>query len=120
MIPYLLDRFRTDAAALRQRAGVLRSGTPQPGPDRDTSLRMADACDDVVAMVEAIPASDGAADMVATLSALIPLLEQRATAARDTPAIRAVYVGAATRIREIGDAESAHRGGRDDDGNDDA
>ena len=105
---YLLDRFRTDAAALRQRAEFLRDGTPAAGPDTATSRRMADACDAVIAMLEAIPDADDASTMINPLTALIPMLEQRAAAASGTPPVRAVYAGAATRIREIADAESRH------------
>ncbi len=105
---YLLNRFRTDAAALRQRAESLRDGTPAAGPDAATSRRMAEACDEVIAMLEAIPDADDASTMINTLAALIPMLEQRSAAASGTPPVRAVYAGAATRIREIADAETRH------------
>ena len=111
---YLIDRFRADAAALRQRVVLLQSGAPPLGPDALTSLRMAEACDDVIAIVEAIPESDETTAVVSTLTAIIPLLERRAAAASDAPAVRAVYAGAATRIREIAAAESGHSlGGAD-------
>ncbi|MBL0170233.1 MAG: hypothetical protein IPP90_05780 [Gemmatimonadaceae bacterium] len=108
MLPraYLLDRFRTDASVLRQRAETLRGSPPQPGPDADTSARMAAACDDVIGMIDAIPVTDDALAMITTLTALIPLLEQRAAAVAGTPAVRAVYAGAATRIREVAAAET--------------
>lgn len=105
-VGYLLDRFRTDADALRQRSTALRGGPPQPGPDAPTSLRMAEACDEVVAMVGAIPDGGDTAQLIATLTALIPLLERRAAAAANAPPVRAVFAGAATRIREIADAEA--------------
>jgi hypothetical protein len=49
----------------------------------------------------------GAQDAIAVLDALlavVPLLEQRAQQ-QSVPAVRAVYAGAATRIREVRDAE---------------
>jgi hypothetical protein len=108
-IQYLCDRFRSDADALRQRAATLRATPPQPGPDGATSLRMADACDDVVDMVGAIPDDDDAGTMIASLTALIPLLERRAAAVASVPPVRAVFAGAATRIREIADAEARNQ-----------
>lgn len=104
-VQYLLDRFQGDADALRARSAALRSGGPQPGPDADTSQRMATACDDVCAMLRALPASDDVTAMLDALDALVPLLEQRANAATKSPPLRAVYVGAATRIREVIAAE---------------
>lgn len=104
---YLLDRFRADADTLRQRAAALRRGPAQPGPDANTSLQMAGACDDVFAMIEALPAAAAVSDMLDALSALVPLLEQRAAAA-NVPPLRAVYVGAATRIREVTSVERQH------------
>ena len=106
---YLLNRFRTDAAALRQRAESLRDGLPTAGPDAATSRRMAEACDEVIAMLEAIPEANDASTMINTLAALIPMLEQRASATSGTPSVRAVYAGAATRMREIADAETRHQ-----------
>lgn len=70
------------------------------------SSRMADACDAVVAMVSAIVADPDVAVEVEALIALVPLLEQRAAAAESFPPVRAVYAGAATRIREVRDVES--------------
>ena len=49
-----MSRFRSDADALRERAAFLSSAPPQPGPDAATSIRMAEACDDVTAMIDAI------------------------------------------------------------------
>ncbi len=114
MRAYLLDRFRTDGETLRQRVntlrtrGATRSGPSQPGPDAAMSERMANACDDVVAMIEAIPEHDDVEVVAGTLRALIPLLEQRAAQSVAAPPVRAVYVGAATRIREVVDAELRH------------
>ena len=70
---------------------------------------MADACDEVIAMLEASPDADDASTLINTLAALIPMLEQRAAATSGTPPVRAVYAGAATRIREIADAETKHQ-----------
>lgn len=102
---YLLTRFHADANALRLRATTLLKGPPQPGPDAAMSTRMADACDDVVATLSAIPPACDALAEIAALSAVIPLLEQRAAAAVKYPPVRAVYAGAATRIREVKQAE---------------
>jgi hypothetical protein len=105
-VQYLLGRFRTDASALRERAAALRNQKPKGGPDAATSLRMAEACDEVVAMVSAIPDGDDTEKVIAALTALIPLLERRAAAVASAAPVRAVFVGAATRIREIADAEA--------------
>jgi hypothetical protein len=102
---YLLDRFRADADALRQRVAALRAGRPAPGPDAATSERMAAACEEVAAMLAALPESRDADAALAALDALVPLLEQRAGREAKAPAVRAVYAGAATRIREVGAAE---------------
>ncbi len=108
---YLLDRFRTDSAALHQRAASLsaagrKSAAPTPGPDADASRRMAVACDTVVAMIDAVPESLDAVQSLASIAALLPLLEHRAAQETSSPAVRAVYIGAATRIREVQAAES--------------
>ena len=60
-------------------------------------------------MLEAIPEANDASTMINTLAALIPMLEQRASATSGTPSVRAVYAGAATRMREIADAETRHQ-----------
>ena len=107
---YLLDRFRTDAAALRQRGVQLRAiprgSAPPPGPDAATSERMAAACEDVVAMIGAIPAGSSHAETANALAAMLPLLEQRAVREAASPPTRAVFAGAATRIREMQEAEA--------------
>lgn len=105
-VQYLLGRFRTDATALRERAAALRNQKPKGGPDAATSLRMAEACDEVVAMVGAIPENDDPATVIDALTALIPLLDRRAGASASAAPVRAVFVGAATRIREIAEAEA--------------
>ncbi|MES2523634.1 MAG: hypothetical protein V4617_13095 [Gemmatimonadota bacterium] len=110
---YLLDRFRSDAAALRQRADALhaaaRTSTAIPGPDAETSSRMAAACDDVVAMIEAIPDGSDPAAVLSSIAALSPLLDARAQREAVSPAVRAVYAGAATRIREVQQMEATAR-----------
>ncbi len=103
---YLVNRFQSDAAVLRERAALMARGTKVPGPDAATSSRMADGCDEVVAMLLAI-ASDGDADAdLDAIMALIPLLEHRADEHKSNPAVRSVYAGAATRIREVRSAEA--------------
>jgi len=109
MLAYLLDRFRTDADTLRARAATLRNGPAQPGPDANMSTAMANACDTVTAMLQAVPATADAPDILASLQALIPLLEKHAHA-EAAPPVRAVYAGAATRVREVTDAEAQHLG----------
>ena len=103
---YLVNRFQTDAAVLRERVALMARGTNVPGPDAMTSSRMADACDDVVAMLMAM-ASNGDADAeLDAIMALVPLLERRASEQQSNPAVRSVYAGAATRIREVRSAEA--------------
>jgi hypothetical protein len=103
---YLVHRFQADAAVLRERVAAIARGTKVPGPDAATSGRMADACDEVVAMLLAI-ASHGDADAeLDAIMALVPLLEHRANGQPSNPAVRSVFAGAATRIREVRSAES--------------
>ena len=111
---YLLTRFHADADALRIRATTVQKGPPQPGPDAAMSTRMAEACDDVVATLSAIPPASDAQAEIAALLAVIPLLEQRASAAAKHPPVRAVYAGAATRIREVKQAEDRRLSGGED------
>jgi hypothetical protein len=113
---YLLDRFRTDAAALRQRADALRNAARagrasdnMPGPDAVTSERMAAACEDVVAMLSAIPDGSDPVAVLSSIAALSPLLDMRAQREVAWPAVRAVYAGAATRIREVQQVEATAR-----------
>ena len=109
---YLLGRFRADAETLRQRAAALERGVATAGPDAATSRRMAEACADVVALLEHLGATRTTSNGVARepdlddIAALVPVLELRAAAEVAMPSVRAVYVGAATRIREILAAES--------------
>lgn len=102
---YLIHRFRGDAEALRSRCAVLQRGTTVPGPDLPTSRQMATACETVVRMLEAVaPHGDAAAELSA-LVALIPVLDQHARGHAASPPVRAVFAGAATRIREVEAAE---------------
>ncbi len=103
---YLVNRFQTDAVVLRERVALMARGTKVPGPDAATSRRMADACDEVVAMLLAVAGSGHAATELEAIMALVPLLEHRATEQQSNPAVRSVYVGAATRIREVRLAEA--------------
>jgi hypothetical protein len=113
---YLMHRFRGDAHALRERTAALRQGTKIPGPDATTSGRMADACDVVVRLLEGLGSQDDVPREIAALVALIPHLEERARASATIPPVRAVYAGAATRIREVETAEAqARAAARDDD-----
>jgi len=103
---YLVNRFQTDAVVLRERVALMARGTKVPGPDAATSNRMAEACEEVVAMLLAI-ASNGDADAeLDAIMALVPLLEHRASEQQSNPAVRSVYAGAATRIREVRSAEA--------------
>ncbi|WP_411278539.1 hypothetical protein [Gemmatimonas sp.] len=103
---YLVNRFQSDAVVLRERVALMARGTKVPGPDSATSSRMADACDEVVAMLLAI-ASNGDADAeLDAITALVPLLDHRAAEQQSNPAVRSVFAGAATRIREVRSAEA--------------
>lgn len=118
---YLVHRFRGDAQSLRDRLTALQRGTKLPGPDAAMSRRMAEACDAVAAMIDSIAPQDSLEEELAALGALVPLLEQRAKANEQAPPVRAVYAGAATRIREVEAAEARARGEGDvpaDDGDD--
>ena len=98
---YLIHRFRGDAQALRSRCEVLQRGTKVPGPDLPTSRQMASACDTVVGLLEAIAPHQESAAGLSALVALIPVLEQHARGHAASPPVRAVFAGAATRIREV-------------------
>ncbi|WP_373060676.1 hypothetical protein [Gemmatimonas sp.] len=103
---YLVNRFQSDAAALRERVALMARGTKVPGPDAATSSRMADGCDEVVAMLLAIAGTGNANTDLDAIMALVPLLEHRAVEQKSNPAVRSVYAGAATRIREVRSAEA--------------
>ena len=103
---YLVERFESDAAMLRERVAVLARGTKVAGPDAATSRGMADGCEEVAAMLRAIVSTGEASRDLEAVMALVPLLEHRAAEPKLLPAVRAVYVGAATRIREVWLAEA--------------
>ena len=113
---YLMHRFRGDAEALRSRCEVLQRGTKVPGPDLPTSRQMATACDTVVSMLEAIAPHEDAAAELSALVALIPVLEQHARGHAMSPPVRAVFAGAATRIREVEAVEQRAAQSAADDG----
>ena len=100
---YLIDRFRGDAATLRDRSATLAGGTVLPGPDLATSRQMAEACSAVADLLDALPPADADHEMEALLT-LIPTLESRARGVGHPP-VRAVFAGAITRIREV---QAAH------------
>ena len=83
-----------------------RSVLKVAGPDAATSRGMADGCEEVAAMLRAIVSTGEASRDLEAVMALIPLLEHRAAEPKLLPAVRAVYVGAATRIREVWLAEA--------------
>ena len=74
-------------------------------------------------MLLAIASHGDASVELDAIMALVPLLEHRATEQQSNPAIRSVYAGAATRIREVRLAEAqsspAHDDVDDDDTDDD-
>jgi hypothetical protein len=100
-----MDRFAADAATLRERAAQL-AGQPVPphGPSAEVSARMAEACDDVLALL-ATASGDDVLVALDTLNALRPTLDARAQHASD-PFIRSVYAGASARIADIVQQES--------------
>lgn len=106
---YLVERFRSDAATLRQRSDGLSSvsGTVV-GPDAALSRHMADACDEVAGLAELLPADCSVTDILVALQHLLPELARRAAdpALSAAPAVRSVYAGAATRVQELIAAES--------------
>jgi hypothetical protein len=121
---YLLDRFASDAATLRERAAQL-AGKPSPahGPDAVASERMAEACDHVGALLTDL--SEHVLEQLAALDELLPRLAALAERAEDA-FVRSVYGGAATRISDIVAKERAALGtddpddtSDDGDGNDD-
>ncbi|WP_291163976.1 hypothetical protein [Gemmatimonas sp. UBA7669] len=101
---YLQQRFTQDAQQLRERVAQLRAGSSMPGPDAATSDAMANACDTVVAMLDALPTHDDVELLIRDLLALVPVLERHAQNAKQPP-VRAVFIGAATRVREVTSAE---------------
>lgn len=105
---YLIERFRTDGATLRQRAAAISAAPkPPPGPDAALSRGMADACDAVAALAEQLPVRASVEEIIAALKAMLPELQQHANSlqAQKSPAIKSVYVGASTRVQELITAE---------------
>lgn len=102
---YLIDRFTTDASTLRARAAQLAGQQAPPhGPSAESSARMADACEEVLALLGSASAEDILAALDA-LNALRPTLDARALSAAD-PFVRSVYAGAAARIADIVEQET--------------
>ncbi len=120
-LTYLLDRFATDATTLRARAAHLAGkNAPEHGPDTEASIRMAEACEDVLALLNDIEveSDDEMLDALDDLGPELHALSERATDAF----VRSVYGGAATRISEIvrkTHGEEDGEDGEDDDADDD-
>lgn len=99
-LTYLLDRFATDATTLRARAAHLAGrNAPEHGPDADASIRMAEACEDVLALLNNL-STESDDEMLDALDALGPELHSLSERATDA-FVQSVYGGAATRIAEI-------------------
>lgn len=99
-LTYLLDRFATDATTLRARADHLAGRkAPEHGPDAAASIRMAEACEDVLALLNnlSVTAPDNVLDALEGLGPELHALSERATDAF----VRSVYGGAATRISDV-------------------
>lgn len=132
---HLAGRFAADAQALRRRAeqlGTTRGASPAgaagtkaagkgapkgavarppAGPDAAACARMADACERVSTLFA------GARD-VASLGALVPLLEQTLADER-TPEARHVYAGALSSVRDLlGEADDDEEDDDDEEGDD--
>ncbi len=101
---YLIERFTEDARVLHERVATMRRGTKVPGPDAATSERMAEACEDVVAIIEDVEHAQwlSTSDLVATV---IPIFEEHMKENQGDAAIRSVYAGAIARAREVAEAE---------------
>lgn len=103
---YLISRFTEDARALHERVSTMRRGTKVPGPDAATSERMADACEDVIDLLEEIGADgEEEPDTTALAAALVPQLEARMKQHQAQAAVRSVYAGAIARLREVEEVE---------------
>lgn len=99
-LTYLLDRFATDAVTLRARTDLLR-GKPAPehGPDGNASREMAEACEQVIAMLKDLEQQSDEA-LLDALDALGPELHALSERAPND-FVRSVYGGAATRIEQV-------------------
>ncbi len=107
---YLLDRFTTDAATLRERVAQLTGHkAPEHGPDAETSALMAEACDRVVEMLHDIPDDLDRGGLRDALLNLGPALHGHAERTSD-PFQKSVYTGAAARIAEIVKRDAAADG----------
>lgn len=78
-----------------------------PGPDAALSLAMASACEEVAGLAELLPRVASLTEILSALQALLPQLHARANSpeVQATPAVRSVFVGAATRVQEVIAAE---------------
>lgn len=112
-LTYLLDRFATDAVTLRARTDLL-VGKPAPehGPDGNASREMAEACEQVIAMLKDLEqqSDDELLDALDALGPELHALSERAP----NDFVRSVYGGAATRIEQV-----VQRARGDDDEDDD-
>ena len=113
---YLINRFSSDAKSLRARSATLRDEAARggsPGPDANASESMAAACDDVVAMLMESAPDKSVSVEIESLLQLLPRLKQLSATHSEVASVRAVYDGAAARIREI---EAAERKAQESDG----
>jgi len=112
-LTYLLDRFATDATTLRARAAHLTGqNAPEHGPDAAASVRMAEACENVLALLNELSTQndDEMLDALDDLGPELHALSERATDAF----VRSVYGGAATRIADIVQRTRLHEGHDED------
>lgn len=97
---YLLDRFATDATTLRSRAEALAGkAAPEHGPDSQASLAMAQACDEVIGLINNI-SGKSEDELLDALDTLGPELHSQAED-QSNAFVRSVYAGAAARIEDI-------------------
>ncbi len=118
-LTYLLDRFATDATTLRARAAHLAGqNAPEHGPDAAASVRMAEACESVLALLNELSTQndDEMLDALDDLGPELHALSERATDAF----VRSVYGGAATRIADIVQRTRLHEDHDDDEDQADA
>lgn len=102
---YLHARFTADAVTLRDRA-VQLAGKPAPphGPDAAASDRMAEACEQIAALIGNL--GDDVNEQLTGLDTLLPEIAALSERAEDA-FVRSVYGGAATRITDIVTRERA-------------